>query len=106
MRKQRNAEIVQALQNLGEKFEKSSGPERFGALVQFGIEIGASAKVIQAVGKVCGAVQSQAKVLRTLEGVASIAEEQGLTQEIIQATEKLEVAVQENIAKESCIRVN
>ncbi len=99
MRDARNAEIVAGLKNLGQQIENSSGPERFGALVRFGIDFYVSGKIIHAVGEVCGFVKTQAKVMRTLEGVASMAEEQGLTQELIQTTEKLKVATQENIAK-------
>lgn len=99
MRDTRNAEIVQALQNLGEQFEKSTGPERAEALFRFSSNIYGTEKVIQAVGKVCGAVQSQAKNLRTLEGVAGMLEDEKIAEQIIQATEKVEVVVQENIAK-------
>ncbi len=37
--------------------------------------------------------------MRTLEGVAGMLEEQGVTQEIIQAVEKAEITVQENVTK-------
>ncbi len=99
MRDKRNAEIVQALQNLGDQIKNSSGPERFGALVQFCTEAGVSTKVIHAVGGVCGVLKSQAKVLRTVEGVASMIEDERIAQKIIQATEKLEIVARENITK-------
>jgi hypothetical protein len=58
-----------------------------------------SGKIIHAVGKVCGAVKSNAQALRTVEGVASMIEDEKIAEQIIQATEKAEAVVQENIAK-------
>jgi hypothetical protein len=99
MRDARNAEIIAGLKHLGDQIANSTGPERFGALVRFGSDFVVPGKIIHAIGEVCGFVKTQSKVMRTLEGVASMAEEQGLTQELIQTTEKLKVVTQENIAK-------
>ncbi len=99
IRDQRNAEIAQGLKHLGEKFENARGPERFEALVEFGTNFVVSGKIIQAVGGVCGAIKSNATVLRTIEGAASMIEDEKIVEQVIQATEKVEVAVQENIAK-------
>ncbi len=99
MRDQRNAEIAQELKNLGEKFENARGPERFEALIEFGTNFHVSGKIIHAVGGVCGAVKLNATALRTIEGAASMIEDEQIFQKVIQAAEKVEVVVQENVAK-------
>jgi hypothetical protein len=94
-----NAQAAAVLKNLGEKIENSTGPERFEALVQFAVDYKSAEKIIHAVGGVCGIVRSQAKVMRSLEGIASLAEEQAVAREVMQAAEQLELVVQEKVAK-------
>ena len=80
----------------------STGPERVEAITLFGADFVVPGKIIHAVGGICGAVRSQTKIMRTLEGAAFVlADELGfeeVSQELILATEQLEVAAQENIA--------
>ncbi|MCX5923275.1 MAG: hypothetical protein NTU89_01780 [Candidatus Dependentiae bacterium] len=63
-------EVAQALHKLGDQMANSTGPERVEALARFGTNLVLPGKVIHAVGGVCGAVRSQAKIMRTLEGAA------------------------------------
>ncbi|MFA5998753.1 MAG: hypothetical protein WC747_01910 [Candidatus Babeliales bacterium] len=99
MRDKRNAKVVAVLKTLGEKIENSTGPERLEALVRFGSNIKSADKIIQAVGGACGIIRSQAKGMRTLEGIASLAEDQGIAREVMQAAEQLELVAQEKVAK-------
>ncbi|MCX5923622.1 MAG: hypothetical protein NTU89_03610, partial [Candidatus Dependentiae bacterium] len=98
----RNAEISQALQSLGNQMANSTGPERVEAITRFGADFVVPGKIIHAVGGICGAVRSQAKIMRTLEGAAFVlADELGfeeVSQELALATEQLEIVAQENIA--------
>ena len=80
----------------------STGPQRVEAITRFGADFVVPGKIIHAVGGICGAVRSQTKIMRTLEGAAFVlADELGfeeVSQELILATEQLEIAAQENIA--------
>jgi hypothetical protein len=102
-RDKRNAEISQALQSLGSQMANSTGPERVEAITRFGADFVVPGKIIHAIGGVCGAVRSQAKIMRTLEGVASVlGDELGfeeVSQELILATEQLEVVAQEYVVE-------
>ena len=81
----------------------STGPERVEALAHFGADFVIPGKIIHAVGGVCGVIRSQTKVMGAIEDVVStLKNELGLektAQELAMATEKLEVAAQEKIAK-------
>ncbi|MCX5924642.1 MAG: hypothetical protein NTZ68_04430 [Candidatus Dependentiae bacterium] len=98
LRDQINAKVAAGLKILGEKMANSTGPERFGALTSIVADSVIPGKIIHAVGGVCGIVRSQAKGMRSLEGIASLAEDQGVAREVMQAAE-LEIAVQEKVAK-------
>ena len=80
---------------------ESTGPQRVEAITRFGADFVVPGKIIHAVGGICGAIRSQAKIMRTIEGVAlALGDELGfeeISQELILATEQLEVAAQENI---------
>ncbi|MCX5923794.1 MAG: hypothetical protein NTU89_04525 [Candidatus Dependentiae bacterium] len=102
-RDQRNEQVAQALHKLGDQMANSTGPERVEALARFGTNLVLPGKVIHAVGEVSGVIRSQAKILRTLEGVApALSEELGFetsVQELTKTVQKIEHAAQENIAK-------
>ncbi|MCX5923414.1 MAG: hypothetical protein NTU89_02500 [Candidatus Dependentiae bacterium] len=99
LREQRNAEILQALRTLGGQLANSTGPQRLEALTHFGADFIVPRKIIHAVGGICGAIRSQTKVMRAVEGAASALKNElwleSATQELILVTENLEVMAQD-----------
>ncbi|MBP6892768.1 hypothetical protein KBB68_04290, partial [Candidatus Babeliales bacterium] len=101
-RDQRNAEIVQALNNLGDQITNASGPEKFEALVRFGADFVVPGKIIHAVGGVCGAIKAETNIARAAELVAEAQEQTGSTKlinSIAENVSKVEQAVQEKIVQ-------
>ena len=103
MRDKRNEEIAQVLQSLGNQMANSTGPERVEALTRFGADFVVPGKIIHAVSGVCGAIRSQAKIVRSLEGVASALKNdlwlEKTAHELVMATENIDVAVQECVGQ-------
>lgn len=104
LRDQRNAEIAAGLKNLGQEMNNATELEQFKALVRFGADCCIPHKILQGIGSICGGIIAEAKIMRTLEGAASMLEQdlkfQEIAEEIALATEKGEKLAQKSIGKQ------